>query len=195
MPDSMKASTLLELIASERNWPSNLVLNDLEILEKNRLFTISDLKVLSKESWKQIGLLPIVKDLIQAKIYKNKKKAKKMKKKYQSTSESSEEESINESTELAKAHTNGESKNGSQSIKPLSIVPDGNMIKVAAADGTIYQTNRYCPHKKVDLVTKGRVSGNTLVCTKHNWIFDLKNGGSCTNKPGNSIRACQLNDW
>jgi hypothetical protein len=42
----------MEQIACERNWSYEMIEKDLEILEKNRLFTVSDLRVLSKYSWK-----------------------------------------------------------------------------------------------------------------------------------------------
>lgn len=47
-----KASTLLERIGSERSWSSRDVEKDVDILERNRLYTIKDLRVLSGESWK-----------------------------------------------------------------------------------------------------------------------------------------------
>jgi UDP-MurNAc hydroxylase len=49
-----------------------------------------------------------------------------------------------------------------------------------AAGGTTYTVNRYCPHNGGDL-KEGWIDGDRyLVCPRHRWCFDLKNGGRCT---------------
>ncbi|KAF9200385.1 hypothetical protein BGZ49_009400 [Haplosporangium sp. Z 27] len=89
LPDSMKASTLLEQIGADRSWSTRDIERDVDILERNRLYTIKDLRVLSHQSWKEIQLLPIVKDLLRLavnpvaddiKLKQEKKKMKKEKK-------------------------------------------------------------------------------------------------------------------
>lgn len=73
-------------------------------------------------------------------------------------------------------------------IKPVT----ANRIRVKTSDGSIYETDRYCPHKKVDLATWGQVLGNQLICTKHNWNFNLEGGFSAK---GRNINPCKVNDW
>ncbi|KAJ9079857.1 hypothetical protein DSO57_1031190 [Entomophthora muscae] len=193
LPETMKASTLLELIASERNWSTSLLDQDLTILERNRLYTVADLRILSKESWKALELLPIVKDLLRNKIsFKGKNKNKK-KKKYSSSSSSSNDEPKETieydlgSSKVAGANALSKPANG-------TIVAMGSKIRVASQSGKVYEASRYCPHKGVDL-SKGWVSGDSVICPKHKWAFNLSLGGSCTSKAGYSVNACEINDW
>lgn len=74
-------------------------------------------------------------------------------------------------------------------IKPVS----ANRIRVQTLNGNVYETDRFCPHKKVDLNTWGQVLGNSLICTKHNWNFPLEGGGFSTK--GRNINPCKVNDW
>ncbi|KAF9998745.1 hypothetical protein BGZ79_007581 [Entomortierella chlamydospora] len=74
-----KASTLLEQIGAERSWSTRDIERDVDILERNRLYTIRDLRVLSPQSWKEIQLLPLVKDLLRLSV--NPEAGKKEKKK------------------------------------------------------------------------------------------------------------------
>ncbi|KAF9171321.1 hypothetical protein BGX21_002862 [Mortierella sp. AD011] len=76
---------------------------------------------------------------------------------------------------------------------PGRIQPMGNRIRVTAGNGTTYEVDRYCPHKYVDLATKGVVVGNTLFCNKHNWAFALDNNGYCS-KHKMTVNACKV-DW
>lgn len=76
-----------------------------------------------------------------------------------------------------------------RSIQPVS----ANRIRVQTTDGSVYEADRFCPHKKVDLSTWGQVVGNTLICSKHNWKFSL-DGTSIATK-GRSINPCKVNDW
>jgi hypothetical protein len=46
------------------------------------------------------------------------------------------------------------------SIKAIS----GQRIRVCTASGNIYETDRYCPHKRVDLMTKVRSSSSPSSC-------------------------------
>ncbi|KAI7907725.1 uncharacterized protein BX663DRAFT_491851 [Cokeromyces recurvatus] len=66
--DTDPVSNVLKRIAKERNWSEKEVEEDLSILNKNRISTINDLRSLSKESWTQIELLPLVKDLLRHSI-------------------------------------------------------------------------------------------------------------------------------
>ncbi|KAI9261317.1 hypothetical protein EDC94DRAFT_584965 [Helicostylum pulchrum] len=74
-------------------------------------------------------------------------------------------------------------------IQPVS----ANRIRVKTTDGSVYEADRFCPHKKVDLSTWGQVVGNTLICSKHNWKFSL-DGTSFATK-GRTINPCKVNDW
>jgi nitrite reductase/ring-hydroxylating ferredoxin subunit len=87
---------------------------------------------------------------------------------------------------------NKATSNGFTGGRPIKAV-SGNRIKVRAGDGSVYECDRYCPHKKVDLVSWGQVLGNTLVCTKHNWNFSLD--GTGMNPKGRTLSPCQVNDW
>ncbi|ORX49920.1 hypothetical protein DM01DRAFT_1338052 [Hesseltinella vesiculosa] len=80
--------------------------------------------------------------------------------------------------------------NGFSSTRPIQVVTP-NRIRVKTGSGTVYECDRFCPHKGVDLATWGQVIGNTLVCSKHNWRFNLT--GASTN--GRSVHPCQVNDW
>lgn len=58
------------------------------------------------------------------------------------------------------------------------LTADDNRMKVIAAGGKVYETDRYCPHKKVDL-QGALIEGTILTCPKHKWKFDLAQGGRC----------------
>jgi nitrite reductase/ring-hydroxylating ferredoxin subunit len=260
-------------------------------LDNNRLYYVSDLRELSKSSWKSIELLPLVKDLLRKALYptckekdkapeekkdekKEKKKlekaAKKEKKKLQRSlgepvnteqhfknrkgetmftegvvsedpetirntiqnisiedkkeqdmkleielkgtgerkksvsfseddlitlpeevkddSSSSSSSSDSDCTDNKPAPTTKQPKVFSG--RPIKAV-SGNRIRVLTKDGSVYETDRYCPHKKVDLATWGQILGNQLVCTKHNWNFNLDGLGT----KGRNINPCKVNDW
>ncbi|KAK9761259.1 hypothetical protein K7432_013967 [Basidiobolus ranarum] len=237
-PDSMKASTLLEQIASERSWIRKNVNEDLAILERNRLYAVRDLRDLSQDSWKEIELLPIVKDLLRKSIkigetkpedeyrkFKMEKKLKKKQKKLEkrqakeemekhraltgaevnspesasSSSSSSSEEETNNSSNVQIYNNPTSAKSGNNNrLKylpgPGRIQASGNRIRVSTGSGQVYEVDRYCPHKKVDLSSKGIVVGDNLICSKHNWSFSLGSGGKC-NQNSSSIHACAVNDW
>ncbi|RKP14903.1 hypothetical protein BJ684DRAFT_18735 [Piptocephalis cylindrospora] len=214
LPDSMKASTLLEQIASERGWTQEEIEKDLRCLETQRLRTLRDLRSLSKESWKEIPLIPLSKDLLRQSIYprglaKVKKmkmmKMKKMKKEKGKRSLDETTESLSSSSSSSSSSEEGmersnvpsgmtallDEKNKGSSIQ----IMDPSHLRVQTASGQCYKTDRYCPHKQVDLATKGVVQGEQLICTKHNWSFDLVRGGMCPKRPNRTLNACLLNDW
>jgi len=47
---------------------------------------------------------------------------------------------------------------------------------------------RYCPHRRADLATFGRVDGCVLTCELHGWQFDLETG-RCLTADDRSIRV------
>ena len=51
-----------------------------------------------------------------------------------------------------------------------------------------YTVQRYCPHNGGDLTQATIEDGSFLVCPRHKWRFDLRNGGRCTTNE-TTIRA------
>ena len=74
--------------------------------------------------------------------------------------------------------------------RPIKVV-SSNRIRVRTSDNQVFECDRFCPHKKVDLATWGQVLGNSVICTKHNWNFSMQ--GVSTN--GRTLNPCQVNDW
>ncbi|CAG8441743.1 1442_t:CDS:2 [Ambispora gerdemannii] len=272
LPDNMKASTLLEQIGTERSWLEDQINLDLAILESNRIYTVGDLRFLSRDSWKQIEFLPIVKDLIREAISRNlldpdeaayemkkaekrarkelKKQEKKSKKErkereksmknsnknltnfnknikgineddmvvirnkekngsdsYSSSSSESSSDSDSESVDSLgkKASSSSFSINNVQqtvsappysfsSTKPVKQIVGNNRLRIRAPNGRTYEVDRYCPHKNADLLSRGAIVGNKLICTKHEWEYSLDQGGKCA-RHGATINACAVNDW
>jgi UDP-MurNAc hydroxylase len=54
-------------------------------------------------------------------------------------------------------------------------------IEVTAADGQRFQIRRYCPHQGADL-RNARVEGFEVICPRHGWKFNLKDGGICPSR-------------
>lgn len=50
---------------------------------------------------------------------------------------------------------------------------------VAGGGGQRYMVNRYCPHQGADLSEGWVEEGRYLVCPRHRWRFDLREGGRC----------------
>ncbi|MGZ3458276.1 MAG: Rieske (2Fe-2S) protein, partial [Archangium sp.] len=59
---------------------------------------------------------------------------------------------------------------------------------VITAGGQRYAVNRYCPHQGADLREGWLEEGRYLVCPRHRWRFDLRDGGLCSAN-GCSIKA------
>lgn len=59
---------------------------------------------------------------------------------------------------------------------------------VVTAGGQRYAVNRFCPHQGADLREGWIEEGRYLVCPRHRWRFDLRDGGSCGTN-GCSIKA------
>ncbi|KAI8051064.1 uncharacterized protein B0P05DRAFT_562815 [Gilbertella persicaria] len=68
LSDTTTVQSILESIAQEKQWSKQDVENDLSILSRNRIVHVHDLRALSGESWAQIELLPLVKDLLRSAI-------------------------------------------------------------------------------------------------------------------------------
>lgn len=100
-----------------------------------------------------------------------------------SSSESSSSDSDKEEAKATQPVFSG------RPIKPVS----NNRIRVRTSSGQVYECDRFCPHKGVDLSTWGQVLGNTLVCTKHNWSFGLDGPG--IGSKGRTVHPCKVNDW
>ena len=61
---STPAQEILKDIGKDRNWTEEQIESDIKVLLDNRLNTFRDIAELSKDSWKAIPLLPLVKDLL-----------------------------------------------------------------------------------------------------------------------------------
>ncbi|CAG8448572.1 2097_t:CDS:2 [Ambispora leptoticha] len=217
LPDNMKASTLLEQIGKERSWFEDQINEDLQILEINRIYTVKDLRVLSRDSWKQIQFLPLVKDLIREAIARglpdpgsistNESENKEKNCSASCSSSSSSDDSDGESEDLleTKASPSLLSVNNALQLSSTAVSSSStsttvkkfvghNRLRIVASNGRAYEVDRYCPHKKADLASRGVVLGNKLICTKHNWEFSLDQGGRCV-RHGSTINACAVNDW
>jgi len=73
------------------------------------------------------------------------------------------------------------------SDKLIALQKGGERIEILAG-GCVYEVNRLCPHQGGDLKA-GWVDGERfLVCPKHQWKFDLTNGGRCATN-ASTIRA------
>ncbi|KAI9315384.1 hypothetical protein BX666DRAFT_397076 [Dichotomocladium elegans] len=203
LPDSMRASTLLEQIGKERSWTDDQIEQDVDILDRNRLYYVRDLRALSDHSWTVIELLPLVRDLLRTAVepnwekgYKEDKKMKKkmkkmMKAKYDGTEDGNGTSTIGEPVVPTADLTTKQQPSvfTGRPIKPVG----HNKIHVRTAAGEIYECDRFCPHKGVDLASWGQVMGNSLICTKHNWEFSLQEG--VVGPKGRTIHPCRVNDW
>jgi UDP-MurNAc hydroxylase len=66
----------------------------------------------------------------------------------------------------------------------------GERMQVTTGQGA-YEINRFCPHQGGDL--KYALVGETLICPRHYWRFDLADGGKCTAN-ADTIRAEKIVD-
>ena len=53
-----------------------------------------------------------------------------------------------------------------------------------------YEINRFCPHQGGDL-KYALIEGETLICPRHYWRFDLADGGKCT-ATADTLRAVKI---
>ncbi|CEP15099.1 hypothetical protein [Parasitella parasitica] len=118
LPDSMRTSTLLEQIGQDRKWSEEQINQDIQTMDDNRLYyvrlhKVSDLRELSKSSWKAIELLPIVKDLLRKALnpdgmqQKNKQDKMKMKKQKKKEKKKEKKEKKNKMKNLGSPITTG----------------------------------------------------------------------------------------
>lgn len=61
---------------------------------------------------------------------------------------------------------------------------------VVEANGTRYAVNRYCPHQGGDLTYAWVEDGRYLTCPRHQWQFDLENGGASRRNDGSIDAVC-----
>jgi UDP-MurNAc hydroxylase len=67
----------------------------------------------------------------------------------------------------------------------------GERLAVTLANGGgTYEINRFCPHQGGDL-KYALLDGETLICPRHYWRFELGNGGKCTANE-DTIRAVRI---
>lgn len=109
-----------------------------------------------------------------------------------SSSSSSSSDSDCENKNVTTAMTMTDNNKKVFTGRPIKAI-SGNRIRVRTSDGDVFEADRYCPHKKVDLLSYGQVLGRTLICTKHNWKFPLDGSGLA--KRGRDVNACKVNDW
>ena len=74
--------------------------------------------------------------------------------------------------------------------KPAVAYEHGHDIAVFMIDGSLYATERWCPHKRGDL-SDGAVAGCVVTCPDHGWSFDLTSG-ACHKDGGSPIRSYPL---
>ncbi|CAG8467375.1 8911_t:CDS:2 [Diversispora eburnea] len=208
LSDYMKIDSVIKQISVENSWPEDQLKSDLTILIKNRIYTVKDLRVLSKESWERIELLPIVKDLLREAISRgyvnpvsgeilvpNDMNDNIIKKETSKPLPISNDEKLQMKSQKMQSNLFPNEKPTLFS-PPSNKKVDENRMKVKTTNGKIYEVDRWCPHAKTDLSARGIVIGSKLFCMKHNWSFDLENKGVCSGNAGNaSINACLVNDW
>lgn len=57
----------------------------------------------------------------------------------------------------------------------ITVVVDGQHIVLTRRDGQPYAFTRWCPHASGDL-SQGAAYNGKVVCSEHNWVFDLTTG-------------------
>jgi hypothetical protein len=68
LPDNFSTTKLLEALGADRGWTKMEIVTDVQILEQNRLRIVRDLRALNQQSWDGLALVPLVKDLLKAKV-------------------------------------------------------------------------------------------------------------------------------
>ena len=72
------------------------------------------------------------------------------------------------------------------SFKDTMNIPNERII-ITSDKGEEYEINRFCPHQGADLCGSA-IKDNILICPRHGWEFDLKDGG-INKKSGETICA------
>eukprot|EP00834_Sanchytrium_tribonematis_P001593 NODE_40_length_35084_cov_0.543519.p17 type:complete len:231 gc:universal NODE_40_length_35084_cov_0.543519:5066-4374(-) len=196
--DQVSIQFIIQSVASHRNWNYDNFKQDVDYLIAQNILTISDLHVLRKSSFEKLQIKIILKDLlfkISIMSFKYLKKGVKS----VSYGESKEEGLVtaveNEKltpAQIAKSMLTGSTINAAVQVTNIQISPNNPKNLIVNANGINYECMRYCPHKNVDML-HGYVEGNNLICQKHGWAFDLKNGGLCKEK-NKTVNACKL-EW
>eukprot|EP01135_Chromosphaera_perkinsii_P007999 Nk52_evm71s1073 gene=Nk52_evmTU71s1073 len=188
--DEKDAVEVLRDIGKDRNWDESEISSDALILARNRLKQVRDLRSLSKHSWDQIELLPLVKDLLREAVSKKADGSLLLKYERRAMNSTAEDGGADDHAGRFLLGVEGKDYVRRKSTDPL---PPGK-CRVFSDDGKVYEIDKLCPHKGADL-SKGIICNGVLSCPKHHWKFDLKNGGKCLAK-GVTINAkCIVNDW
>eukprot|EP00123_Amoebidium_parasiticum_P009006 comp19150_c0_seq1/m.21827 comp19150_c0_seq1/g.21827 ORF comp19150_c0_seq1/g.21827 comp19150_c0_seq1/m.21827 type:complete len:357 (-) comp19150_c0_seq1:601-1671(-) len=200
--DDVSTEEIMADIAKARKWTSIQVASDMRSLVHNRLSTAGDLRALSAESWQIVELLPLVKDLIKKALDRRIDDGSGLDLECESSSSSSSSSSGEECegveteqalpSEVGSRRLNGLNGTGESAVPKMAKTSRGNRMTVKNdRDGKMYEVDRYCPHKGVDMMGKSQVRNGQLICLKHDWEFDLTGGGMCRKK-GKSINAVCL---
>lgn len=210
---STPVADLLKSLAAERQFTEEQLKSDIQFfVEQNRFRTVGDLLLLSKSGWKDLykngsGCVPLVKDLVKAKIDLLRDFTKKQKhgKEKDSKSVAGSSDYNSKLQQLEKIENDIIEATGTPMLnhKPLPIISpsiklgsSADRLVVEVANGIKFECDRWCPHKGVDLAGGSvLVQGSSvkLVCPKHKWEFELNNGGIYPPK-GKTVNACKL-DW
>ncbi|KAI8809206.1 hypothetical protein BJ742DRAFT_805448 [Cladochytrium replicatum] len=128
LADDYSAAKLLSEIGFQRNWSDEDIDRDVRVMQDQRLYTLVDLRLLGPKAWREVPLLPIVKELLQRAAWQNfgrntlKEKKKEERQKaakllYQAEEEYSSSSSNSESEMGKKKKTDKESKENAKATK------------------------------------------------------------------------------
>ncbi|KNC74408.1 hypothetical protein SARC_13045 [Sphaeroforma arctica JP610] len=204
--DDVKTDELLSTLALHRNWTEVQQKADVRSLYHNRLYTVGDLRSLSTASWDTVELLPLVKDLLRRAIELRCLTPLPVFERLELDDSSASSPGVSDMSILTaqsqSASVGGRSHSsaliGWDKYKRLAqaqrfgkdAMSQSSRRMTVQDGGKTYEVDRYCPHKNVDM--KGMpVRNGVLTCTKHDWRFDLRNGGMCARK-GKSVNAVCL---
>ena len=65
---------------------------------------------------------------------------------------------------------------------------------IVEVGGCKYSIDRYCPHQGADLTYAWIEDDQYLMCPRHRWPFDLKDGGNCKGNSGSIHAICLEED-
>ena len=203
--DQVTIPFIVQSICAHRNWPYEAFKPDVEYLNNQFIRILADLHVLRKQSFDQLQITPILRDLlfkISLMSYKyllkqvksiNFKQDKNVDYKLGKDDLITKvEERQMTPAEIAKSFLTGKTSTVSVQATSIQVAPSNPKKLIVNANGINYECERFCPHKNVDML-HGYVEGNNLICQKHGWAFNLANGGVCSEK-NKTVHACQL-EW
>ncbi|KAI8812630.1 hypothetical protein BJ742DRAFT_655035, partial [Cladochytrium replicatum] len=129
LADEYSATKLISEIGTQRKWSEGDINRDVKVMQDQRLYTVADLRLLGPEAWREVPLLPIVKELLRraawhgvgrAKLKEKKKEEKNMKKaakmRYKAEEEFSSSSSSSES-EMERDKVNKENNENAKEKK------------------------------------------------------------------------------